>query len=337
MNPAVSNLGETNDGTLKFTLYGVNVSFANAVRRIVLSEVPTIVFRTAPFADNRAVIHINTSRFNNEIIKQRLSCIPVHLGTRDEPITDYVMEVNVVNESESMLYVTTEDFTIKNGSTGKFLSKEAVRSIFPPDSHTGSYIDFVRLRPRVSDDATGEALHMSCTFDVGTAKQDGAFNVASACSYAFTSDPVKAATAWSGRSKVLATEGATSEEIAAAKVNWGHLEAKRHYIDNSFDFIVQTLGVFENKELIRMACEIMVKKLANFQLAVGNSGIPVVEAESTMANSYDITLANEDYTLGKVIEYVLYVKYFSRYRDAGVLWISQTSSSYRFLSNPGRF
>lgn len=310
MIPTVSSLGETVDGVLNFTLYGVNVSIANALRRILLSEVPTVVFRTFPHEENRAVIHTNTSRFNNEIIKQRLSCIPVHLGTRDEPIADYLMEVNVTNGTDSIMYVTTEDFMVKNETSGKYLSKDAVRAIFPPDATTGSYIDFVRLRPKISEDGVGESLQMSCKFDVGTAKQDAAFNVVSASSYAFTPDPTKAATAWSKKAKALSADGATAEEVASEKLNWSHLEAKRHFVENSFDFTVQSVGVFENKELVKLSSSIMVKKLQAFRVLVENSAVPIVEADSTMANSYDVTLVNEDYTLGKVLEYMLYSKHF---------------------------
>ena len=42
MNPTISNLSEENN-TLGFRLAGVNVSFANAIRRILLSEVPWLL------------------------------------------------------------------------------------------------------------------------------------------------------------------------------------------------------------------------------------------------------------------------------------------------------
>ena len=63
----------SNDELLKFTLSGVNVSIANAIRRTILSDIPQIVFRTTPYEQNKANIITNTSRLNNEIIKQRLS------------------------------------------------------------------------------------------------------------------------------------------------------------------------------------------------------------------------------------------------------------------------
>ena len=55
MNPSVSNLLEEGN-VLKFTLSGVNVSLANAVRRIILSEIPTVVFKTETYQDNQCTI-----------------------------------------------------------------------------------------------------------------------------------------------------------------------------------------------------------------------------------------------------------------------------------------
>ena len=69
MNPKVNNLTEKND-ILTFTLSGINVSLANAVRRTILSDIPTVVFKTSPYEENDAIIISNTSRLHNEGIKQ---------------------------------------------------------------------------------------------------------------------------------------------------------------------------------------------------------------------------------------------------------------------------
>ena len=59
MEPIVESKTETN-GRLTFTLSGVNVSIANALRRIIISEIPCVVFRTTPHAENKVDIQINT-------------------------------------------------------------------------------------------------------------------------------------------------------------------------------------------------------------------------------------------------------------------------------------
>ena len=175
MNPSITKLVE-NDDIQTFTLSGVNVSLANAIRRTILSDINAIIFKTTPYEENKATIYENTSRLNNEIIKQRLSCIPIHIPLLDEKVSnitdgltlaqleDYVVEVNVSNETDSVIYITTKDFKIKNIKTGDYLSKEDTRKIFPPNQITGNYIDFVRLRPKISEEIHGEKFNMSCLF-----------------------------------------------------------------------------------------------------------------------------------------------------------------------------
>ena len=100
MNPHVElNSDSDKDDALLFTLSGVNVSLANAIRRTILSDIPLVVFKTAPYEENKANIIANTTRLNNEILKQRLSCIPIYIkNIEDFPLKNYMLEVNVENK-----------------------------------------------------------------------------------------------------------------------------------------------------------------------------------------------------------------------------------------------
>ena len=100
------------NGVLTFTLTNVHVSIANALRRTMLSDIPTLGFRTFPHEKNDAVIHKNTSRFNNEILKQRLSCIPIHITDLELPYKELLVVIEKENTGNDIMYVTTEDFKI---------------------------------------------------------------------------------------------------------------------------------------------------------------------------------------------------------------------------------
>ena len=190
MNPHIETSNEKN-GILNFTLSGVNVSLANGLRRTIVSEIPIVVFKTSPYEENKANFITNTCRLNNEIVKQRLSCIPIHISDLEMPLKNYLLEVNVENLTDSIIYVTTEDFKIKNLVTGDYLSQKDTRDIFPPDDQTGHFIDFVRLRPKISDEIPGEKIHLTCEFSISSSKIDGMFNVVSTCAYGFSVDDVK--------------------------------------------------------------------------------------------------------------------------------------------------
>jgi len=309
MDPKISSLTEENS-ILKFTIKQIDTSLANALRRIILSEVPTFVFRTHPYSENKATIIANTTRLNNEILKHRLSCIPIHIADMNFPYQDYIVEIDRKNEGDSVEYVTTADFKVKNITNEKYLSETAVKKIFPSDKQTGDYIDFARFRPKLSEDIEGEKLSLTCLFDIGMAKENGAFNVASTCSYAATLDPVAITDIWNDKRKELEKEGINKEEIEFEKQNWLLLDAQRHTIKNSFDFIIESVGVFDNIALVKKASDIMVEKCEKLLSDIESGSLTIKKADTTIDNCFDITLINEDYTLGKVIEYYLYSKHY---------------------------
>ena len=309
MNPRVTNMIQEN-GFLKFTLVECNMSIANALRRIIISDIPTFVFRTFPYSENKAEITHNTTRFHNEIIKQRLGCIPIHISDMDFPYKDYIIEVDVKNDTDSILYVTTKDFRIKNIKTDVYSVESAVRAIFPPSPVSGDYIEFARLQPKLSENIDGERLTLRCGLDIGMASQDGAFNVISTCAYECTPDDSKASEVWKELAAAMKKSDKSDEEIEFEKRNWFLLEAKRYYQPNSYDFIIETVGVFENNEIVLKACEIMISKCEMFLGNLQHGKVPILPSETTLKNGFDVTLVNEDYTLGKVIEFYLYEQNF---------------------------
>ena len=178
MDPKIENIFENNN-VYHFTLSGVNVSIANALRRIVLSEIPTVVFRTENHDINQCIITKNTTRLHNEILKQRLSCVPVHMPMNDINLLPgtHILEVDVKNNTDSMMFVTTQHFRIKKKDTNTYLSEQEQRNIFPPNKITNSYIDFARLRPKISDSIPGEELQFTAEFSISNALTNSMFNV----------------------------------------------------------------------------------------------------------------------------------------------------------------
>ena len=312
MNPQVqlNNRPEYGD-MLGFTLSGVNVSLANALRRTMLSDIPLIVFRTTPYDKNKANIITNTSRLNNEVIKQRLSCIPIHIkDISGFPIKKYYMEVNVENNTDTIMYVTTENFVIKDVDTNKQVSQDMIKEIFPANDYTGDFIDFVRLRPKVSEELHGEKIHLKCEFDIGTAKEDGMFNAVATCSYGYTVDSVLQDAELARKKQSWKDEGKSQEEINFEAENWKLLDGMRITKRDSFDFIVQSVGVYSDNEIVDKACEILIESLDELDTIIEKDELEIINSQNTMANCFDVILVNEDYTLGKILEYFLYSKFY---------------------------
>lgn len=312
-----------NDTKLYFTLSGIDKSFANALRRTILTDIPTIVIRTENNQVNQCVIKKNTSRLHNEIIQQRISCIPIHVFEPDF-VGKHSLEIDVINDSDeqTIRMVTTKDIKIKDINSNLYLSEEETKKIFPPNEITGHYIDIVRLRPKIGLSIPGEQITLSAKFSVASARIDSMFNVVSVCSYGFTIDKERADEAWDKIHQRLKTEDKTKSEIDHIKSDFWNLDAQRYFIQNSFDFVVQSVGVYRNIDIVHKACSILCSKIDSFVSLLEENNIPILESndvkkhgydsiiESTIENSYDIILDNEDDTLGNILSLMLYQKYF---------------------------
>lgn len=309
MSINVTNLQEKNN-ILTFTISNLDVCYANSIRRVILSNIPCVVFKPS-YEDNKLDIIKNTSRFNNEIIKQRLGCIPIFMNAFDNElnIDDYIIELDVTNTTNNIIYVTSKDFKIKNVKNDKYLSEDVMYKIFPPDTITGDYIDIIRLRPLLGE-KTGESIKLIAKLCIDKAINDGMYNVVSTCSYGNTVDPIAADQEWKDREQNL--KSYSNKEIQKIKKDYYALNAKRFYKKKSFDFIIETLGIYNNFEIVKYACSILIDKLLKFddKFKLGDDNIK--ESEILSENSYDLILENEDYTIGKIIEYNLYKKYFDK-------------------------
>jgi DNA-directed RNA polymerase subunit L len=310
MNPELSQISEENN-QYRFTLSGINVSLANALRRTIISNIVTTVINTETNKENQCNIQINTSRLHNEILKQRLSCIPIHEADITVLPGNYILELDVKNETDNLMYVTTEHFKIKNKVNGKYVTENEQRRIFPPNSRTNHYILFARLRPRIGDSVPGEHIKLTADFSVGSAKTSGMYNVVSKCSYGNTPDAAKISSFWEQHEDKLRAIGSnTDEDVEFEKKNFYLLDAQRMFVPDSYDFVIETIGVYENKEIVKKACKVILYKLVEFTNGLDSDTVPIHPSETTMDNSYDVVLENEDYTIGKMLEYILYEKYY---------------------------
>lgn len=307
----ISDISEEND-VYKFTLSNINTAYANAIRRTILSEIPVCVIRTEDESVNQCKIEINTGKLTNEILKHRLSCIPIHLTELDLLPDKYELDVDVTNNTDTIMYVTTEQFRIRNKANGNYLTTNQMAEIFPPNQLTNQYIDFTKLQPKRSDMIPGERIKLTADFSISNAKVNSMFNVVSKCTYSNTMDRETGKKKWDEHKKVLESKQTTVEDIQFEMVNFQLLDAQRYYIENSFDFTIQTIGIYSNKEIIKETCKVLNKKLQDLIDATETDIVPIHISETTMDNCWNIVLENEDYTIGKILEYILYEQFYKK-------------------------
>lgn len=313
MSAKVNNLKEEN-GKMTFTVSNIDVSYINAIRRTILSDIEIIGFKTSPYEENKCEILINTSRQHNEIVKQRLSCIPVCIkNIEDFQLDKYVMELDVENNTDTVIIVTTNDFKIRNLETNKYIEDGLLKKIFPPficPNGEEHYIDFLWLRPKLTDEIPGERIKLSCQFSIVTAKDDSSFNVSGTCSHSCTPDYENMKEQVEIRKQKWKDEEKTEQEIQFEASNWTKLEGLRYVIKNSFDFIIETVGIYDNEQLIIKACIILLKKLEILKLMLEKDEVNIFASDNTLDNCYDVILENEDYTIGNILNHELYKTFY---------------------------
>jgi DNA-directed RNA polymerase subunit L/DNA-directed RNA polymerase alpha subunit len=313
--PKIDAILEEHD-ILKFNISNTNVSIVNGLRRTILSEIDIPILDTT---DDAIDIEINTSMFNNEIIKQRLGCIPVNMKELDDSVKDLRMVLDRENTSNSIEYVTTKDFKLVDKKTNKELSENKVRELFPSNKQTKSYILFARLKPEISKEIKGERIKLTCDLSISNAKVNGMYNVVSSCAYKYAIDKVKQSAEWGKIEKKMMENtdeidaNLIQEKIRYEKENWFIHEGLRYNKEGSFDFCVETVGIYSNKDIVRKGCDVMLLKLNEMKNASENSKLfSIREMPVALKDSFDIILYNEDYSLGKVLEYVMHNSYYRK-------------------------
>lgn len=92
----------------EFDLIGVNCSVANAIRRILINEIPT-------FAIDKISLINNTSVLPDEFLAHRLGLIPIDIMP-DLDIEEINFQLKVVNNTQDVMIITSNDI--------KFISKD---------------------------------------------------------------------------------------------------------------------------------------------------------------------------------------------------------------------
>jgi len=315
--PKVSHISSETNESLTFRL-NADMSIANAIRRTILSDIPVVAIDT-----QKCIIEKNKcgSGQHNEYLKHRLDCIPVIVPPGDmvDFIQDYYLSVDVKNETANIKHVTTEDFKLVP-KTEAVKKKYETNDVFPPYQHKW-YIEFAHLKPAInnSDTIPGGALKFTADFKVSTASENAAYNAVYKCTAPFTVDEAAATAEWKRREELMKSDNKPEAEITLSRANFWALDAQRIYVPNSYDFEIKSIGMYRDREIIKHACAILENKFADAPAKFREGKEYVIkfaymEAHQVSNDSdnqtFIVNMNGEDYTMGKVIENILYDYYF---------------------------
>jgi len=271
--PEIRNIKTLSDGRdLTAELVHFPVGFVNAIRRILLSGIPTVVIRDVQILDN-------TTQMPHEMLRHRMEMLPVNV-TPDESgvIKDAKIELRMPVIKEAKI-VTTEDFTVESGREG----------ILMKDPEFGTPCLFLKVR-------AGESVHMTGRLAV---ESEGVSQVETAT----TSWHVDPDMAKDQRKKYIEDH---PEDKDADRYFDNFLIQRCYSRDdkgrpNWFNLQIKSVGVLKARELLRIAVQILKKRVDEYvTLALKN--IKHEKDEGTFSVSLDIG----GHTIGVLMQEVIY-------------------------------
>jgi DNA-directed RNA polymerase subunit L len=137
------------------------------------------------------------------------------------------------------------------------------------------------------------------------------FNVTGTCSYGYSPDFEQMEEQVEIRKQKWKDEGKTESEIKFEAANWKILEGMRYVIKNSFDFVLESVGVYSNEQIIIEGCKFLSKKLEDMKILIERDDVPIKPSDNILENCYDVTLINEDFTIGNILNHELYKIFYT--------------------------
>jgi len=326
---------DKNNTSVEFELANIHFSTSNAIRRLMLSHVKTVGFRTESYKECDINVIINDTPLHNQFIIHRLAMIPINVPTPEKfNIDDYLFIIDMTNNTNSIQLITTEHFQIKQISTNKMLVREEVKKFFPPNPITGDYILLNKLRPKyfvpsktVSQEVVTEmakdynkpvdepmSFHIEGKASISNGFENGHYCPVTCACYVNTVDPQRAELGLKEyidkQNEISKIQNTLPIDMEILKRRFELTERARFfYINDSnepnvFTFKIESVGVIPPLIVFHRSIDILKEKITTFisNLVAKNENIITISASNQLNGGYNIIVNNEDDTLGNIVQ-----------------------------------
>jgi len=233
------------DHFLKTEFKNFPLTFVNGLRRITLSEIPTVVLRNVD-------IITNTSQMPYEMLKHRVELLPVNVAPTDTQTVKDTQLILFASPQKEYQTITTDQFQTKNGREG----------ILMKDRDLNTPLLFIRLKPE-------ESVH----FTAQLAVEPGSQVCTSAMAYHI--DPQRA----EHDRKTWIEKGEDPRVFDNFYIQ------KSYSIDdigrpNWIDLNIESVGVLESSVILKMGVQILKRKIQEWM----NSALDLIAKEGSGYN-----------------------------------------------------
>ncbi|HLD57895.1 MAG TPA: DNA-directed RNA polymerase subunit D [archaeon] len=246
---------DKSDSKLSFVLDGVTPAFANSLRRIMVSEVPTLAIDTVSFHENGSVLF-------DEVIAHRLGLVPIEFSPKD--------------------YNTKEECKCKGKGCASCQVVFALEKTGPAAVYSGDLKSSDKSVKPVDDKVLlvelgeGQALKLEATARMGTGIEHAKWQAANAVYQYYpeikVTDKDKLQRHLKGSAKGLFVEkGAKLEPTDLTRADvYKQLEDETEAIKVDFDttkflFKVESVSGLEPEHIVSASAKILEEKAATFK------------------------------------------------------------------------
>lgn len=328
------NLKKLDDRAYSFTLSPIHVTYANTLRRLILTGVETVAFRsdmTSTGSTTDVVIKRNDTPMTNEMLADRIGLIPINVT---EPLSwkddKYIFTLKVAGNKDNTTYVKSGDFkvyevnyTLSGGANDNNENELEVGSdalinvptdkFFPSNPITRDTCLIATLQP--GSGPTQQFIEIKAKATKGTGREHARFSPVSQCSYEYTPDEnpqriEEMFQTWLNIAKKAGGVEKGSERYNELRREFNTMQIKRCYKINekgepdSFNFIVETAGVLPVEYIVERACEVgenMCSRYVNIHRGELPAEMTISSADSRIIG-YDFLIRGHDHTLGNLLQ-----------------------------------
>ena len=308
-----------------FTVTPIHVSYINTLRRLILTGVETVAFRsdmTATGSTTDVIVKRNDTPMTNEMLADRIGLLPIYVR---EPLAwkpdNYVFILKAEGNKDTTRYVTCSDFKILDMSVKKDEDKEEeeqkvslpVDDFFPRNRITNESCLIASLQPGTG--SMQQKIEIIATATIGTGREHARFSPVSQCSYEYSLDtnPERIEEMflnWLVVSKKYTDTDKASKRYQELQREFNTMQIKRCFKVNekgepySFDFTIETIGVLSIDYIVERACEVgenMCSRFINIYTSDLPAEITITPSDSRLIG-YDFLVRGQDHTLGNLLQ-----------------------------------
>jgi len=324
------NIQQKDKRTYTFTLEGSHVTYANTLRRLMLTGVETVAFRsdmTATGTTTDVIVKKNDTPMTNEMLADRIGLLPIHITEPNQwNNKKYKFTLNVTGDKDNVRYVKSEDFIVteisgtgpSSSSDNEEESEEVGKKVptelfFPRNPLTNDTCLIASLQP--ASGSNQQQIEIEAVASKGTGREHARFIPVSQCSYEYTQDDnpqriQELFVNWLTVAKKVNNPDKASERYAELQREFNTMQIKRCYKMNergepfSFDFTVESVGILDVKYIVNRACEVgenMCGRYVNLHEGTLPDEITLTPADARIIG-FDFLFRGHDHTLGNLLQ-----------------------------------